>query len=400
MSDRSPARNLGLGRLILFTLVLSLIGIIIYRNYFSGPGAYYTTIPKELQVNYVPAEFDLKMDEEELLSILSNPQQNRRAFNRMVQDINLSILNHVADRMGFTREQKSRIQSEYEKHHPYLRNMYYNDFMALKDTTSLEIQTWYESESTNSASYLQEVASKYTCYLVSHVITSIIPTEQGKILAKGADVNTPCGMAMSEALKPMMKRLEERAAVRDINRSKGVMQERVEKVLAQLITYEVSDKKAISKKLQTKIWGFTVSSSDVEISAVSLIKVGFDLSKFFEVNANSRSKTVSIKLPPPEIIAQEIYPRFEKMDIGWLREVKQIDLNKSIDLLRSEFRRTAMTPEVQMEAKKEAANLMKTMFIPVIKSLSKDYDLKIEFLENAPEPAIESDFFREQNKDK
>ncbi len=397
MSNQLPSgRNLALGRLILAVLVLSLVGIIVYRHYLKSRGGNFTHVPKELQINYIPSDFKLDLDEERVLTILANPQKRRKEFNQLVYDINVAMLHYVADRMDLSTADKARIESEYEKHHPYLRNLYYNDFLALKDTTSLDIQTWYESESSSSIEFLREVASKYTCFLVNHVITSIIETDAGRVMARGSNVETPCGVALTEALKPMMDRLKEKAAVRDISRSRGLMQERVEKVLAQLITYEVSDKKAISKNLQTKIWGFTVSSSDIEISALSVIKVGFDLQKYFEVQADARNRLVTITLPQPEIISQDIYPRFEKLDIGWLREVESVDLNKSIDVLREEFRRDAMSMTVMDQAKTEAANLMKTMFIPVVNSINNKYQLRVRFQE-APDPNdYQDNFLKEQ----
>ncbi len=397
MSNQLPSGgNPALGRLILAVLVLSLVGIIVYRHYLKSKGGTYTRVPKELQINYIPSDFQLDLDEERVLTILANPQKRRKEFNQLVYDINVAMLHHVAERMDLNASDKARIESEYEKHHPYLRNLYFNDFLALKDTTSLDIQTWYESESSSSIEFMREVASKYTCFLVNHVITSLIETDAGSVMARGSNVDTPCGVALTEALKPMMDRLKEKAAVRDISRSRGLMQERVEKVLAQLITYEVSDKKAINKKLQTKIWGFTVSSSDIEITALSVIKVGFDLQKYFDVQADARNRLVTITLPQPEIISQDIYPRFEKLDIGWLREVESIDLNKSIDVLRSEFRKDAMSMTVMDEAKNEAAKFMKTMFIPVVNAINSKYQLRVRFQDVPDANDYKDDFLREQ----
>ena len=88
-------------------------------------------------------------------------------------------------------------------------------------------------------------------------------------------MDTPCGVAVTEALRPMLKTLEDRAAIEDFGRSRGLLQEKIERVIAELATLEIRDKKGINKQLQTKIWGFSVSSSDIEISAISVLKVGF-----------------------------------------------------------------------------------------------------------------------------
>lgn len=372
--------NLAIGRLILFILLLSLGGIILYK-YYSTEGGRYTNVPKEMQINYLPADYQFNIDEERALEVLSDPQRNRRAFNELVYDLNMSILRHVANRMGLSDTRQEMVWEEYEKHHPYLRDLYYNDFLALKDTTSNLYQTWYDNEGANSTAALREVASKYTCFFVNHIFTTVVKTEDGSIYAKGMDVETPCGVALAEALRPVLQRMEERAAIRDFSRSKGLMQEKVERVIAELATMEVRDKKGLSKSLQTKIWGFSVSSTDIEVSAISILKVGFKLDQYFDIRLDTRSNIVTISLPKAIILSHEVYPKFDKLDIGWLREVRDADINKAFNALRAEFRREAMESDIRQRAENQAVELMNTMFTPMIKSLDQRYQLKVVFKE-------------------
>ena len=133
-------------RLLIVVLIMSFVGIMIWRSNRQATLGTYSNVPQELQINYVPQEFRLNVDEEKVLTILANPQRNRQAFNSLVRQVNLAILDHVGRRMDLTPSQLTQISNEYEKHHPYLRNLYYSDFLALKDTTDLAVQTWYESE--------------------------------------------------------------------------------------------------------------------------------------------------------------------------------------------------------------------------------------------------------------
>jgi hypothetical protein len=65
MTKQLPSnRNLAMGRLILVILVFSLVGIIVYRYYMQSKGGTFTNVPKELQINYVPSDFELDLDEE------------------------------------------------------------------------------------------------------------------------------------------------------------------------------------------------------------------------------------------------------------------------------------------------------------------------------------------------
>lgn len=385
-----PSNRASMARMIVALLALGFIAVLVFRYYQNNLSGY-TIIPKELQINYKDAEFDINIDEEDAVAILSNPQRYRREFNQLVYDMNTSILGHVSNRMGLSNEIKGKIKEEYEKHHPYLKNLYYNDFIAMKDTTSSIYQTWYNNEGTNAVSILREIASKYTCFLVNQVITTLVETTgKGSIYARGKDVDTPCGVAMSEALQPMLKRLEERAAIEDFSRSKGMMQEKVEKTIAELATVEVRDKKGMSKQLKTKVWGYAVSSTDVEVSAISILKAGFKLDEYFDINLNSGAGVVTITLPQPRILSHEVYPKIDKLDIGWLREVKGEDFNRTFNTLRAEFRRDAIEESnIYSKAKAQATELMNTMFGPVVSSLNKRYKIKVRFRDTSSDEEVE-----------
>ncbi|GJM32536.1 MAG: hypothetical protein DHS20C18_15370 [Saprospiraceae bacterium] len=388
MADINPSSNsaVKVGRMLIFVLAACLAGIVIYR-YYSGQTGDYTIVPKEMQINYIPADFDANIDPEDALVILSNPHRYKNDFNKLIYNLNISLLRHVGKRMGLNQEQMALAEKEYEKQHPYLRSLYFNEFVAMKDTTSTLYQTWYDNESTNAVEILNEVASKYTCFLVNQIITTILPTEGGKLFGKGNKVDTPCGIALTEALRPTLKKWEERAAIDDFSRSKGLLQEKVERVIAELATMEIRDKKGVNKQMQTKIWGFSVSSSDIEITAISVLKVGFRLHDYFDISLSSKSGVVTITLPEPVILSHEVYPKIDKLDIGWMREVKNINLNQSFNLLREEFRREAYADDVMDKSKTQAVELMNTIFTPLLSSMDKRYKLKVRF--KAPEKDIE-----------
>jgi hypothetical protein len=261
---------------------------------------------------------------------------------------------------------------------------------------------WYGNELTNATELFNEVASKYTCFFVNQIFSTLLKTEQGRILAKGKAVDTPCGLALGEALKPMMKRLQERAAIDDFTRSKGMIQEKVEKVIAELATMEVRDQKGLSKNMKTKLFGLSVSSTDLEVSAISIIKVGFKLDRYFDLAMDGKSKQLVVTLPEPEILSHEVYPRVDKLDIGWLREVKNVDFNENMNSLREAFRGDAMNSDIFDKAEKQAKELMDTMLTPLAKSLNKSFSVRVRF-KNVTETPFEEQAERpktEKPKDK
>ncbi len=387
----APVRSdssFSLGRLIVFLGAIALLGLIAYRYYGRGGSGNYTHIPKEVQIKYVPSNFHADIDYQNALPILANPYRYSEEFDQLIHDFNLSLLNHVANRMNLSDSLKIMVGVEYEKHHPYLRRMMYNDFLALQDTSSALYNTWYQNQATGAVDILNEVASKYTCFLVNQIFGTLLPTEEGKIYVKGENVDTPCGVALREGLQPMIARLKESAAVEDFNKSKGILQERVERAIAELGVMEIRDRKGIGTSKQTKVLGVDVSSTEMEMSAISIMKVGFKLDKFFEININSNSRIVTVTLPEPEILSHEVYPRIDKLSVGWLRELDQADFNKNIDLLRKEFRREAIENHVMEKARKQATDLMDTILTPVVKGMNSKYLVKVRFKGIVSEPEM------------
>lgn len=370
------------GKILIFVLLAVLAVIIVTRYYKNKPGSVLGA-PKEYELNYMPADYELAVDTENALAIISNPQRYKREFDQLIYDINTSVLKHVSKRMGLSDSLKTAVIIEYDNnHHDYLKQLYYQDFNNLRDSTANLYETWYDNEGGSATAAIEEITSKYTCYLINQIMATVISTKGGSVYAKGNKLDTPCGIAMTEALGPMIKRMKERAAIDDFSRSKGLLQEKVEKAVAELATIEIRDKKGINKQLQTKLWGLNVSSSDLEITAISILKVGFKLDEYFDVQLNSKAKIVTITLPEPEVLSHEVYPKIEKLDIGWMREVESVNFNESFNALRKEFRREAIEEDdAKQKAERNAIELMNTMFSPLVKNFNNKYELKVRFKE-------------------
>ena len=307
----------------------------------------------------------------------------RREFNDLVFEINTSILRHVAKRMGLSESQRMAVVREYKNnYHKEFQNLYYRDYVRLRDTTSTLYETWYDDRSATAVETFNEIASKYTCFLSQQVLANIIQSDTGKFLASGRKVDTPCGIALTEALAPLVKKMEERAAIQDFGRSRGLLQEKVQKTIAELATFEIEDKKGISQQQSTKFLGFDVSTSDVEVTAISKIKAGFNVNDFFNIELNSNAKLVTITLPPAKVLTHEVYPKIDRLDIGWMREVENQDFNMMINALRKEFRREAVEDERILEkAQTEATKIMNTLFGPLIIAFNPEYNLRVQFKE-------------------
>ena len=376
-------QGIGTAQLLIVVAILGILGVLGYRALRNTPGSFLAG-PAEYELQYQPADFSYNIDPETALAILQNPRRYRREFDDLVRDINTDILRHVSNRLGLNDSLQQEVMLEYDRQHPQLTELYYQDFMRLRDTSAALYETWYEEGGQKVTEIFEEVASNYTCFMLNKVLAAVIRTRNGNILARGADVQNPCSIAMGEALRPLVARMRERAAIEDFSRSKGLFQEKVENVIGELATIEVRDKKGISKNLQTTVWGMNVSETDVEITALSILKVGFRLNEYFDLVLDEQNKTVRITLPEPEILSHEVLPKVEKLDIGWLREVKGANIDEGVNALRENFREEALESDIMDRAKTQAQQLMETMFGPLVGNIGAGYRLEVGF-RGAPE---------------
>ena len=262
---------------------------------------------------------------------------------------------------------------------PYIRQMYFNDFIGLTDTSSQIYQTWYENQGATAVDLLNEVASKYTCFFITSIMATVLKTQDGKLSVKGNRVETPCGIALTEGLRPMVRRLQDAAAVNDFSRAKGLMKEKVEKAISELAVMEVRDKKGIKVNNATKVWGYDVSSTNVDITAISVIKVGYNLSQYLDISVDDRNRTVVVTLPQPQILSHEVFPKIENLDVGWMRELTTQDFNENINKLRQAFRDEALNSDIFNKARQRAGGVMDMMLSPVVRNISKNYKIAVRF---------------------
>jgi len=382
------------GKQIVLVALICVAAALLYNVLFNDGLGNLFQDPKAVQLTYVPADFQPNMDEEKTLRILANPELYKKEFSDMVYNFNVALLFHVANRMALHDSLKRRLEPEYRKHHDYLKTLYYNDFVALKDTTAGMYEIWYKDNTNQAVQVFNEVAGKYTCFFVTQIMATLIKADGGKLMAKGKNVETPCGIAISEGLHPMMSRLQKRAEIVDFSASRGLLKDRVRQGIAELATYELRSRMGIDKTLQYKLLGFSISETDIRVEAISVVKAGFKLDQYFDVTFSPTKGIIYVKLPPPTILSHEVYPRVDKLDVGFLAGINEQDMNERFNELRREFRRDAIENEKVLDkAKMRADSVMQLMLGPVVKSINRKYKLQVRF-ENVGEMMTEEEWRR------
>ncbi|MBK6930791.1 MAG: DUF4230 domain-containing protein [Saprospirales bacterium] len=380
---RGEGSGIVFGKQILLIALVCIAGVIIYKTLFGG-GALSSLFqsPKEVQLTYVPSDFHPNLNEEATLQILSQPEKYRKEFDDLVYNFNLSLLYHVANRMNLPDSLKRRLEPEYRKHHEYLSSLYFSDFVALKDTTASLYESWYSENSNQAVRVFNEVAGKYTCFFVTQIMATLLKATDGRLLAKGKNVANPCGIALNEGLRPMVERLQTRAAIMDFSASRGLLKDKVRQGIAELGTYELRSRLGLDKTLSYKIFGISISETDIRVEAISVIKAGFKLDRQFDVTFSPKKGIVYITLPPPTILSHEVYPRVDKLDVGFLAGISGEEMNRNFNDLRRQFRQDALENEHVLEhAKARADTVMQLMLGPVVKSMGRKYKLQLRFRE-------------------
>ncbi len=382
-------------------MVLVCVGaILVYRTFF-GNGAFSNLLqdPKEVNLTYVPSDFQPNLDEEATLRILSNPEQYAKEFDDLVYNFNVSLLYHVANRMALPDSLKRRLEPEYRKQHDYLKAMYYNDFVALKDTTAGMYETWYNDNSNQAVQIFNEVAGKYTCFFVTQILATIIKSDNGRLMAKGKNIDTPCGIALREGLQPMVDRLQKRAAILDFSASRGLLKEKVRKGIAELATYELRSRMGMDKTLQYKFLGFAISSTDIQVEAISIIKTGFKLDQYFDITFSPKKGEVYVTLPAPTILSHEVYPRVNKLDVGYLAGISGEEMNSNFNELRRQFRQDAIDNEhVLDKARGRADSVLQLIMGPMVKGMNRKYKLVVRY-QGGSQTVINGDEARRQGRE-
>jgi hypothetical protein len=375
-----------MGRQFMLLFLIVVAGFLIYRTLFSGGSLFED--PKQVRLTYVPSDFQPNLDEQSTLLILANPEKYKKEFDDLVYNFNISLLFHVANRMALPDSLKYRLEPAYRIHHAYLKSLYYNDFIALKDTAATLYETWYNDNANQAVQLFNEVAGKYTCFFVTQIMATLLQASGKSMMGQGKDVDSPCGIALSEGLQPMVERLRKKAEILDFSASRGLLKEKVRQGIAELATYELRSKMGIDKTLQYKLFGLSISQTDIRVEAISVVKAGFKLDQFFDVTFSPKKGIVYVTLPPPTILSHEVYPRVDKLDVGFLAGISGEDMNQNFNELRRQFRQEAIEQEkVLYKAKSRADSVMHLIMGPVVKSMNRRYKLEVRFQDNTIEPA-------------
>ncbi len=82
-------------------------------------------------------------------------------------------------------------------------------------------------------------------------------------------------------------------------------------------------------------------------------------------------------LPQPTILSHEVYPKVDKLDVGFLAGITGEEMNSNFNALRRQFRQEAIENEhVLDKAKMRADTVMQMLLGPTVKSMGRSFAWK------------------------
>ena len=86
-------------------------------------------------------------------------------------------------------------------------------------------------------------------------------------------------------------------------------------------------------------------------------------------------------------MSHEVYPRVDKLDVGWMRSISDKDFNDNFNLLREQFRKDAVTSDVFKKSKLKVVDVLEILLSPL---LSEGYHMKVEFKGQNPRKPLKN----------
>ena len=89
---------------------------------------------------------------------------------------------------------------------------------------------------------------------------------------------------------------------------------------------------------------------------------------------------VYVTLPQPTILSHEVYPRVDKLDVGFLAGINGEEMNRNFNELRRTFRQDAIENDhILDKARMRADSVMQLLLGPTVKAMGRNYKLEIRF---------------------
>lgn len=353
---------------LVFLSVFSVALIFLVRNY--------TVLKFYKDIDYVTTQPKDEIIEKALTSIIDKKygELNEDGIS-LVDYANIKTIDYVEDRFNLSPSQRDELIELYYKRKPVLIYQF-NKHLNLKSDIEIEsdntpIVSIYKN--LNSIKEHSALLASATCDLA---FLGFRIAEKSSVSNEIA-ISGLCPAVMSSVVEPIVKILEEKAIIEDINSFIISSKSETEKSILELGTASNIKIFDVSVADGYKLLGFWKRESRINAKLQVITKVGFDLTNDdFVIYLDAQNHILNINLPEPKIVSQEKNLKFGQIDrdfFGPLGDNLTTEMQDKVDVYVSSID----IDETKNTAKLNAQSALINLYVPVL-SLLDDRKYRIQ----------------------
>lgn len=326
-----------------------------------------------------------------LLASNSSTVKKNKGFQKLVDTLNLSVLNDYSKKLKLSEgESKKLVEAYYDSrskiisgiHTTMISNHHYNQ----------KRETTYEY--LNSLNGFSESFSGFACGVASFSFLSSLPKITNGNFMKYMAIKPSCTEILTKVVNPATSYLRDKAIVRDMNLVTLSLQKRVKASVFKLasaqttLTFELEnvERREYDPFGKTKFLGLGKiewsRKSELNAYIEAIVIAGFDMSSY-SMDVEHKTRTLTIHLQSPSIISNNVSVYFRQANNEWgSPKIDSGTYNKISERAKDEALYEAKKSNLFNDAKKSAYISIMNIFEPLMELPQFNYKVEIYFDNN------------------
>lgn len=304
-------------------------------------------------------------------------------FHGVVDTLHRTVLDYIAQRLDLTDAEYTLMMIEYGASSGDLL-INYQQMMGATNVDSITPapRSVVSYESYNSVNEFVGIFSGHACGLLSFPGRAQLKQAAGLVDEEGSagalDVRLTCRNVLQEAIAPIAQALRKKAVIRDLNTSQMTIESQVRRTVVELATAEEHLSADFTDLYQTKFL-FMKSEAVLHARADATVKVGFDLNKRFSIEMDHDTRRMTIRLPEPEVLSNDVEVEFIDVKDGTLIKIDREKYNAALVHARERIAQEVAGSTIFVTAKHNARRIIQTVFQPMMALPEFSYEVDVLF---------------------
>ena len=323
------------------------------------------------------------VDYDRLLACITAIRDEEAAFadfEGAVDTLHRALLNYMAERLGLTSEERASMMDQYAVSSGSILINYQQMMGQQVDSIETPLQPILSYDAYNSVNDFVGIFSGHACGLLSFPGRAQLKQASGLVGGGGdaLDVRLTCQNVLTDAIAPLAKTLREKAVIQDLNTSELKIESQVRSMVAELATAEERLTADFTDFYQTRFL-FMKSEALLRARADATVKVGFDLNKRFSIEMHHDTRRMTIRLPEPEVLSNEVNVEFVDVKNGTLVKIDREKYNAALTHAREMMSEQVVGSAIFAAAKRNARRIIQTVFQPMMSLPEFRYEVDVVF---------------------